>query len=99
MLWDQLDPDGPKYYTSTRNVRALQAFCAHLAHVKYQVNDDLVSILALQGVVGVFRKVRMAGALSFQPSLPERLYECIDSILRLRLAGGGRNRLGLPAGS
>ena len=99
VLWDQLDPDGPGFYASTRNVRALQAFCSHLAHADCQVNDDLFTIRALQGVVAVFRKVQaVGGPIGFQSSLPERLYESIDSILRLRLAGGGVNGLGLPAG-
>ena len=97
-LWDQLDPDGRGFSTSTRNVRALQAFCAHIALVGYHVNDDIVSLRALQDVVNVFRQLQAVGMLiDLQPSLPERLYEYIDSTLKLRSAGKEGNTLGLPA--
>lgn len=89
MLWDRSDPDGAGFSTSSRNAGALQSFCADLAHVERQVNNDIASIRALQEVLTALRRVQSTGVLiDLDPSLPKRLYENIDSTLRLRSKGG-----------
>ena len=97
MLWNLSDPDGQEFSTSSRNVGALQTFCVCLVHIERQVNDDIASIRSLQETLTVLRRIQLTG-IFIEPSLPKRLYQKIDAILSLRLAGGKENRLRLPSG-
>jgi hypothetical protein len=100
MLWDLSNPDGQAFSTSSRNIEALQTFCAHLTHVERQVDDYIASIRALQEVLADFRRVQLTGILiDLEPSLPKRLYENIETTLGLRLVGGREDKLGLSSGS
>lgn len=98
ILWDQSDPDGEGFSSSSRNAEALRSFCSQLARLERQITHDIVSIHALREVLTTLRRVQSSGVLiDLEPSLSKRLYENVDSTLRLRSGGWKENNLRLSS--
>lgn len=95
MLWDRSDLDGEEFYTSSRNAVALQSFCAHITNVERQVNSDISTMHALQEVLTTLPQVQSTDLINFEPSLPRRLHEIIDSYTQVLWLQGRNNRLRL----
>lgn len=86
VLWDQSDPDGEEFSTSSRNAEALRSFCSRLAQVGRHVDADIASMHVLRDALSIFRRLASTGAFTnLEPSLPKKLYQNSDSILGLRL--------------
>lgn len=93
-LWNLYDRDGDGFSGSVRNIVAFRTFCAQLAHLSSQLDQDMTSVRVLQDVLAAFLSLAREADFypDIQPSFSTTLIERAETILRFRVAEGLERR-------